>query len=69
MYLELVDKFENELRNRGIQISPELHDARFDFALWLEKNAAQHGVERTVSQSSEAVPGVADEIEELWAGE
>ena len=31
--------------------------------------AAEHGVERTLSKSSEAIPGVVDEIEELWAGE
>lgn len=44
MYLKMVDEFEKELIARGLKIRPELHDARFDFALWLEKksvNSAQ----------------------------
>lgn len=31
--------------------------------------SAQHSMEPTLSKSSEAVPGVVDEIEELWGDE
>ena len=32
-------------------------------------DASQHGLERTLSKSSEAVPSAADEIEGLWDGQ
>jgi hypothetical protein len=49
MYLKMVDEFEGELKSKGTKISPELHDARFEFALWLEKKAAQQSVQPTCS--------------------
>ena len=46
MYLELLDSYEKKLSEKGT-INPSRHDARFEFALWLEKQAAQQGARLT----------------------
>lgn len=50
--------------NNRVSGLPEVYEEARDSLVNLLL-AAQHRVERTVSQSSESVPGVVDEIEEL----
>jgi hypothetical protein len=47
MFLKLLDEYEKFLAEGGT-ISPKRHDARFEFALWLEQKAAQQSVNPTV---------------------
>jgi len=63
---EWIDKVVSQSSTR---LDVREHNLVESFAIWLDQQAAEHGVERTLSKSSEAIPGVVDEIEELWAGE
>lgn len=51
MFLSLLDQFEKE-NSKSAEAGVVAHDARFEFALWLERNAAQHSVQRTASKRS-----------------